>query len=197
MIELKSISSEKPYMRFKALFEKAINAGQNSIEAACISSLSEANEINSRFVNVKSITGTDFIFFSNYRSPKALEFKNHNQISVVFFWNKIKLQIRLKAVIEKTDKRFNNEYFINRYKRKNALAISSDQSKKINSYQEVEKNFLRSMQDDDLTQCPDYWGGFTFRPYYFEFWEGHESFLNNRDVYQSKYNSWEHIIIQP
>ena len=52
MIELKSISSEKPYMRFKALFEKAINAGQNSIEAACISSFSEANEIYSRFVYV-------------------------------------------------------------------------------------------------------------------------------------------------
>ena len=39
---------------------------------------------------------------------------------------------------------------------------------------------------DNLDECPNDWGGFLFKPYYFEFWKGHESRLNERDVYEIK-----------
>ena len=48
----------------------------------------------------------DFIFFSNYESPKAEEFSNHNQISALIYWNTINTQIRMKAFIKKTTKIF-------------------------------------------------------------------------------------------
>ena len=47
------------------------------------------------------------------------------------------------------------------------------------------------------TARPNFWGGYSFIPYYFEFWEGHESRLNKRDVYEMKSNEWEHGILQP
>ena len=47
----------------------------------------------------------------------------------------------MKAKIEKTDKKFNQEYFYNRDKKKNALAISSNQSREISSYEAVQENY--------------------------------------------------------
>ena len=49
----------------------------------------------------------------------------------------------------------------------------------------------------DLKKCPDFWGGYSFTPYYFEFWEGHESRLNKREVYKKSDDIWKHFILQP
>ena len=72
----------------------------------------------------------EFIFFSNYNSPKAIEFRSHDQISCAIFWSEVNIQIRIKAFIQKTSVSFNNLYFKSRSLEKNALAISSNQSKK-------------------------------------------------------------------
>ena len=36
------------------------------------------------------------------------------------------------------------------------------------------------------TARPDFWGGFSFVPYYFEFWQGHKNRLNKRHVFEQK-----------
>ena len=64
------------------------------------------------------------------------------------------------------------------------MAISSNQSKSIESYNQVIKNYNKSLKHHDLKKCPDFWGGYSFIPYYFEFWEGRESRLNKREVYE-------------
>ena len=89
-----------------------------------------------------------------------------------------------------------NENF-NRAEEKNALAISSSQSKPIDSYNQVKENYNKSLKNDDLKKCPEFWGGYSFTPYYFEFWEGHESRLNKREAYEKSDDSWKHLILQP
>ena len=198
MIKINDLNQEKPYLVFKEKYDEAINANQKNIEAISISSYStELNEVNSRFVNLKFIQNNEFIFFSNYMSPKSNEFVNHNQITGLFFWNSINTQIRIKALIQKTSKDFNKSYFYNRAKEKNALAISSNQSKTINSYKSVEHKYKKSLKESDLRECPDYWGGYSFIPYYFEFWKGHESRLNKRESYQIINGKWHCSILQP
>ena len=39
------------------------------------------------------------------------------------------------------------------------------------------------IKDLNLFDRPSNWGGYSFKPYYFEFWEGHKSRLNKRNVY--------------
>ena len=107
------------------------------------------------------------------------------------------MQIRIKATIKPTSREYNLAYFAQRDKKKNALAISSNQSSEIASYDDVQENYNKSIKKDCLTECPEYWGGYSFTPYYFEFWEGHESRLNKRDVYQMKSGKWHHGILQP
>ena len=198
MIKFLNDNTTAPFLEFKNKYNEAMKAGQSSVEAVCISSFNNTlSEVNSRYVNLKVIDNDKFIFFSNYNSPKSIEFYSHNQIAAVFFWESTSSQIRIKAKIKKTTYKYNQKYFFNRSEEKNALAISSNQSNPINSYSQVKENYNKSLKNDDLKKCPEFWGGYSFTPYYFEFWEGHESRLNKREVYEKSADSWKHIILQP
>ena len=58
-------------------------------------------------------------------------------------------------------------------------------------------NYKKALKDSNLNQCPKHWGGFSFIPYYFEFWQGHQSRINKRDVYELNKETWIHSIIEP
>jgi pyridoxamine 5'-phosphate oxidase len=198
MIEFYNLHQEIPYLLLKEKYNKAVDAGQKGIEAISISSFNkEIGEVDSRYVNLKFITNDEFIFFSNYDSPKASSFNSHNQIAALLYWPSINVQIRMRAKIKKTSNEYNQQYFYDRSKEKNALAISSNQSKPIDSYNQVKENYNKSLKNDDLKKCPEFWGGYSFTPYYFEFWEGHESRLNKREAYEKSDDSWNHLILQP
>ena len=198
MIKFNKASKEKPYQEFKLKYLAAIEKKQKNIEAISISSYSkESNQVNSRYVNLKFINNKEFIFFSNYNSPKSKEFNDHNQIAALIYWNSINVQIRIKAYILKTPDEFNKNYFLTRSEQKNALAISSNQSEPIDSYENVLNKYTKSLESDDLKMCPDFWGGYSFTPYYFEFWEGHQSRLNKRDLYVLNGKDWINTILQP
>ena len=146
MIEFTNLSKELPYQEFLEHYKKAESLQQNYIEAACISSFSKSsNEVDTRFVNIKSINDESFIFYSNYNSPKALQFLEHKQISAVFFWHKTNTQIRIKASIKKLDSNISDLYFKKRSRKKNALAISSNQSKVVKSYEAVELAYKNAL----------------------------------------------------
>ena len=198
MIQFKNLNQEEPYLLFKSKYDEAYSAGQKVIEAISISTFeNKTNEVDSRFVNLKFVSENEFIFFSNYKSPKANSFETHNQIAALIYWSSINVQIRMKAKIRKMSNDYNQRYFENRSKKKNALAISSNQSKPINSYKQVIENYNKSLNNDNLKKCPEYWGGYSFTPYYFEFWEGHESRLNKREIFEKIDRWWRHSFVQP
>ena len=198
MIQFNNLNQEIPYQLLKEKYDEALNAGQRGIEAISISSYNkEISEVDSRYVNLKFVTNDEFIFFSNYDSPKSLSFNSHNQIAALVYWPSINVQIRMRAKIKRMTDEYNQNYFFNRSEEKNALAISSNQSKPIDSYNQVKENYNKSLKNDDLKKCPEFWGGYSFTPYYFEFWEGHESRLNKREVYEKNDDSWNHFILQP
>jgi pyridoxamine 5'-phosphate oxidase len=198
MIQFNNSNQEVPYLLFNKKYNEAVDAGQKGIEAISISSYNkEISEVDSRYVNLKFINKDKFIFFSNYNSPKSIAFESHKQISGLFFWASINTQIRLKAKVKKTSAKFNEQYFKNRSPEKNALAISSKQSRSILSYEDVLQDYNKVHAKNNLSECPEYWGGYSFIPYYFEFWEGHESRINKREVFYKTDGIWKHSFLQP
>tara|TARA_A100001015_G_C14624856_1_gene569345 strand:- start:14 stop:610 length:597 start_codon:yes stop_codon:yes gene_type:complete len=198
MINLEKIGKDEPYLKFKNYYDEATKFQQKNIDAIAISSYDlKKNEVNCRFVNLKYIIDEDWIFFSNYNSNKAKNFTNHEQISAVFYWNSIDVQIRIKANIKKTSNEFSDEHFNKRDFKKNALAISSDQSKIIDSYDDVVSNYKKVIELDKNIERPEHWGGYLFKPYFIEFWEGHHSRINKRIVFEKTNKEWNSFFLQP
>lgn len=199
MIKLTNLDSSTPFIIFKNLYDSAISNNQSAIEAIVISSFNNnLEEVESRFVNLKYINESELIFFSNYDGPKGSQFSENPKVSALLYWNSINTQIRIKATIKKTDQDFSDTHFQNRSAEKNALAISSKQSEVIDSYDSVIKNYEKTLNNSqDLFTRPNYWGGYSLKPYYFEFWVGNKSRLNKRDVYKLDSGYWSHSILQP
>ena len=147
---------------------------------------------------LKYIKKDEWIFFTNYNSPKAKQFKKHDQISILFYWDKTNVQIRMKARISKSPASFSDKHFEKRSIEKNALAISSMQSQEIESHQKVEDNYKKVLNSTDKRlHRPKSWGGFSFTPYYFEFWEGRENRLNRRYIFLQRDGEWHEKYLQP
>lgn len=199
MFEIKSKIIEAPYKKFYHFYDEAIKQNQSNPEAMVISSYNPSlNKVDSRFVNLKYIIDEEWIFFSNYNSPKALQFKSHDQISVLFYWNVLNLQIRIQSRIKKTKSEISDEHFALRTPEKNILAVISEQSNEIESYDDlVEKYSEHKNNHQIISKRPNYWGGFTFKPYSFEFWTGQKFRLNLRESYFLESNKWKKKILQP
>lgn len=196
MIDIISYHS-LPFTIFENTYNNALDSGQQNIEAMCLST-SDKNFTYSRMVNVKYILNDKLIFFSNYNSNKAKQIQISENVACLFFWPQINSQIRLLGTIRNSSNEFSNDHFSNRSIHKNALAISSNQSQQIESYEKVKNKYKTVLNNyTESTKRPSYWGGYEITPNYFEFWQGRENRLNKREEYLLKNNEWVYSILEP
>jgi pyridoxamine 5'-phosphate oxidase len=186
----------EPLKKFIEIYNDALKKGQLNIEAICISTSSENGIPSSRMVNIKYVEDNNFVFFTNYNSKKSNDLKNNNNISCVFYWPSIDNQIRINGIAEKIDSKESDIHFNNRDRKKNALAISSNQSKKIISYEKVLEQYQEVLNSNDCLKRPEYWGGFKIIPQYYEFWLGNDSRINKREVFELIDNKWNKYILE-
>ena len=199
MVKFIDLPKDEPYLVFNELYTKALKANQSSIEAISVSSYNKNfEEVSSRFVNLKYVIKDEWIFFTNYNSPKVNSLELHPQASVLFYWNKINTQIRIKAKVFRTSKEISDKHYAERSEEKNAIAVSSDQSKTVESFEDVKIKYLSALKNkSSLSKRPEHWGGISFEPYSFEFWEGNKFRLNKRTVYEKNGEKWNNFILQP
>ncbi len=201
MIKILQLNNSEPYVIFNEHYLKALEAGEEHIEAISVASLDKFQSmVDSRYVNLKYINDNEWIFFSNYQSKKAAQFETHDQVAVSILWKSIYVQVRMMAKIKRTSKDFSDKHFLNRSDKKNALAISSHQSNVTDSYEDVLENYNKVLENKEILKSrPDYWGGYSFQPFSFEFWEGNSYRLNRREkfILSSDNGAWTRQFLQP
>jgi pyridoxine/pyridoxamine 5'-phosphate oxidase len=67
----------------------------------------------------------------------------------------------------------------------------------ISSYDDIYNNYKEVLNSSNLGERPSYWGGFSFKPYYFEFWTGDENRINKREAFLKEAEIWRRSILQP
>ena len=94
MINFLNSSHEKPYILFQSLYQKAIENGQKGVEAISVSSYNEPlKEVEARYVNLKYIDNNEWIFFSNYLSPKAISLSLMTKFPFLFIGQALILKL--------------------------------------------------------------------------------------------------------
>ena len=186
-----------PIEQFSLWFDQAIEA--NIIEPSAMSLATSDDYIGIRTVLLKFFDDKGFVFFTNYESKKSKQLQNNPQAALLFPWLALERQVKIIGSVEKITKLESLKYFSSRPKDSQIGAWSSQQSSRISSRAILVDQFavMKKKFANGEIPLPEFWGGYRVVPQSIEFWQGRESRLHDRLIYERKDNGWDISRLSP
>ena len=175
-----------PIEQFKRWFGEALDS-QLPEPNAMILSTASAGRVQSRTVLLKGLDERGLIFYTNYESAKGRELADNPQCALLFLWLELERQIRIEGRAERIPSAESEAYFQSRPRSSQIAAWASPQSAAISDRAALEDKvaeITETFKHDEVLPLPPFWGGFVVVPDRFEFWQGRESRLHDRIVYE-------------
>jgi pyridoxamine 5'-phosphate oxidase len=175
-----------PLREFEKWFEAARASGEAMPEAMALATASPAGVPSVRMVLFKGIHEGGFEFFTNFHSRKGREMEANPRAAVVFWWERLRRQVRVEGRVEKMGAEQADEYFRTRQRGSQLGAWASRQSSVISDRADLEQTVqaLQARYRGREVPRPPFWGGFRLLPDIMEFWHGRENRLHDRFRYR-------------
>lgn len=184
-------TSSSPFEQFSLWFQEAYHSGIEEPNIMALATISEEGYPENRIVLLKGFSESGFRFFTNYRSNKARNIAFSNKAALLFFYQEMERQIRIKGTLKKVDPSVSEEYFTSRPRESQIGAWASEQSSIIGSRAILEERFHHyNKKFGEHVPKPEHWGGYELEPVYFEFWQGGSNRLHDRIMYQFSDTGW-------
>ncbi len=189
---LESGIEKNPHIQFAHWLNDAISAKVNEPTAMSVATIGVDGFPDSRMVLLKDYDENGFTFFTNYNSNKGVSIAKNPAVGLHFFWPELERQIRISGFAEKTSGVISDRYFSSRPVLSQIAAVVSNQSSKIPSREFLQTKFdnLQTEIGSENLKRPETWGGFVLKPVKFEFWQGRESRLHDRILYETQNGNW-------
>ena len=183
---------KNPLKQFENWLNDAISVKVNEPTAMSVATFGVDGFPDSRMVLLKDYNENGFTFFTNYSSSKGKAIAKNPAVGLHFFWPELERQIRISGFAERTSDEISDRYFNSRPVLSQIAAIVSNQSSKIPSRGFLQNQFenLKNEMVSEILKRPETWGGFLVKPVKFEFWQGRESRLHDRILYENENGSW-------
>jgi pyridoxamine 5'-phosphate oxidase len=193
-----SAVSADPLEQFAAWMDEALRSEIIDANAMTLATVGEDGRPSARVVLLKYFGPEGLAFFTNYESKKGRDLAANPFASMHFFWPQLDRQIGICGPVERTSREDSEKYFNSRPIESRLGAWASAQSSVIESREILERRVeeYREKFGDDIP-LPPFWGGFRLRPERYEFWQGRQSRLHDRIVYERSDDSWKIIRLSP
>nr|WP_166156105.1 MULTISPECIES: pyridoxamine 5'-phosphate oxidase [unclassified Neochlamydia]MBS4169668.1 Pyridoxine/pyridoxamine 5'-phosphate oxidase [Neochlamydia sp. AcF95]NGY95177.1 Pyridoxine/pyridoxamine 5'-phosphate oxidase [Neochlamydia sp. AcF84] len=181
-----------PVKQFQAWLEEAYALQILEPNAMVLATCSKAGLPSIRTVLLKNLDERGLTFFTNYESRKAQEINANPQVSVIFLWKELERQVVIQGLAEKTSREVSTSYFDKRPRQSQLGAVASHQGRILSSRKILEEEYerLSVIYEGLKIPCPEKWGGFIIKPYYYEFWQGRTNRLHDRFSYHLAEQIW-------
>jgi len=177
-----------PILLFSEWFQQMLKESPDRANIMSLATVSPEGKPSSRLVLLKYFDEQGFIFYSNYRSRKALEMKANSKACLNFFWDTSLRQVRIEGVVEKISSQESDAYFQKRARGSQLGAWASPQSQIIQDRKSLEEKvaeITEKYKGRDVPR-PPFWGGYRLIPDEIEFWQGRLDRLHDRFRYTKK-----------
>lgn len=169
-------------------YQEAVKNGVADANAMSLSTLDAQGFPVSRIVLLRDIrqdsnAKNELIFFTNYESCKGQEIAACPKGGLLFFWQPLERQVRVRGRFEKISAADSDAYFATRPRESQIGAWASPQSQIVESRDALESRvneFSEKFRTAGTIPRPANWGGYRLIPDLFEFWQGRPSRLHDR-----------------
>lgn len=177
--------SECPFEQFTTWLFDAQEAKVPDPNACSLATVDKDSKPMARAVLLKGLEDNKFTFYTNYKSRKARHLANNPHATLHFPWFSMERQVVVSGRVEKVAVDKSEEYFQSRPLMSKLGAWASQQSESLDSRETLERAFLeaRAQQGEEPAK-PEYWGGYALEPTLIEFWQGGQSRLHDRFMYE-------------
>jgi len=189
----------KPFALFTQWYNQAEKAAQFE-PYGVLSTIKQDLSPAARVVLFKIIEAENFTFCTNRQSNKSKEIFINNKVAICFYWENIAKQIRIEGTAEEISRSTAIKLFKERPREHQLASIASKQSKTLinrellsSAYKNVEQEFINKE-----VPTPDWWTGFSIKPYLYEFWDRGAFRLHHRTLYlKDQIGAWDNTLLYP
>ena len=175
---------ECPFKQFEQWFVHATNRIREP-NAMVLSTVEPNGRPTLRSLLLKSYDESGFVFFSNYKSRKAVQIEGNENVAILFPWYSCQWQVEINGRAMKLTNAESLKYFALR-PRGNQLGSWVSQQSAVVSSRGLLLNRLNELQEKfaegDIPMPPS-WGGYRIVPDRFEFWQGGRDRIHDRFQY--------------
>jgi len=188
-----------PIVQFGRWFAEAQAAGLYLPDALSLATAGADGAPDARMVVLRGCDHRGFAFYTDYRSTKAKELDENPRAALVFFWNRLDRQVRIRGRVERVAPDESGKYFAGRPRASRIAAWASPQSEEIADRAALDARVRETearFEGKDVP-APESWGGYRVVPDEVEFWQGRPNRLHDRFLYRRGADGWERVRLAP